>query len=87
MSSVEMFYSETCPYCKRAKVLLENKGAVIQIFDVDQDASNWEISKIRSGRDTVPQIFIHGRHVGGCDDLFKLENDGLLDAWLSNNAM
>ncbi len=82
-----MFYSETCPYCQRAKALLESKGTTIEIIDVNQDASNWETSKTRSGRDTVPQIFIHDRHVGGCDDLFELEAKGQLDAWLSGNVV
>ncbi len=81
--SVEMYYLPSCPYCKRALDLLKKKGVEVEIYDVNQDPKYWEESKARSGRDTVPQIFIGETHVGGCDDLFALEAKGGLDPLLN----
>lgn len=75
---VEMYYLTTCPYCQRAKNLLENKGVKDIIFyDVGAQPALWDDSKKRSGgRTTVPQIFINDQHIGGCDDLFALDKAG-----------
>ncbi len=81
---VEMFFSPYCPYCRRAQSLLESKGVSITIYDVDAKPDLWEESKRRSGRNTVPQIFINDRHVGGCDDLHALEAKGELATWLAD---
>ncbi|ELV07758.1 glutaredoxin 3 [Wohlfahrtiimonas chitiniclastica] len=81
--SVEMYYMPSCPYCKRALDLLKSKGADVTIYDVNQDAKLWEESKSRSGRDTVPQIFINDQHIGGCDDLVALNAKGGLDPLLA----
>ena len=81
--SVEMYYLPSCPYFKRALDLLKKKGAEVKIYDVNQDAKYWEESKKRTGRDTVPQIFIDGQHIGGCDDLHALDAKGGLDPLLN----
>ena len=81
--SVEMYYLPSCPYCKRALDLLQKKGVEVKIYDVNQDAKYWEESKKRTGRDTVPQIFIDGQHIGGCDDLHALDAKGGLDPLLN----
>lgn len=82
--SVEVYYLPSCPYCQKALALLKKKGVEPIIYDVAVQPELWDESKKRSGRDTVPQIFIHDRHVGGCDDLHALEANGELDHWLAN---
>ncbi|MDG9729168.1 glutaredoxin 3 [Ignatzschineria sp. RMDPL8A] len=79
---VEMYYMASCPYCKRALALLEKKGVNVTLHDVNSDPKVWDESKKRSGRGTVPQIFIGDFHVGGCDDLMALDRKGELDAHL-----
>ncbi|GBU09733.1 glutaredoxin 3 [Gammaproteobacteria bacterium] len=79
---IEMFYSAYCPYCTRAKALLESKGVALTIFDVNEDPMQAINARKRSGLGTVPQIFINGNHIGGCDDLQALEDAGKLDALL-----
>jgi glutaredoxin 3 len=73
-----------CPYCIRAKMLLKRKGAEIDEIAVDFGGDKrQEMIQRASGRTTVPQIFINGRHIGGCDDLFELESAGELDELLA----
>lgn len=80
---VEIYLTRTCPYCIRAKGLLDRKGAPYQAIDVGADpARRAEMTQRANGRRTVPQIFIDGRHIGGCDDLQKLERSGGLDPLL-----
>jgi glutaredoxin 3 len=74
-----MYVTGWCPYCQRAKALLTEKSVVVNEINVDDDAKFREEMIARSGRLTVPQIFIGDRHVGGCDDLFALEGSGELD--------
>jgi glutaredoxin 3 len=71
-----------CPYCARARALLQAKGAAVEEIDVEAvpDARREMFS--RSGRSTVPQIFIGDDHVGGCDDLLALDEAGRLDSLL-----
>lgn len=84
-SDIVLYASEFCPYCRRARALLEQKGATYTVLDVNLDPPQWvEIAK-RIGRDTVPQIFIGDRWVGGCDDLFELDRRGQLD-WLLKDS-
>ena len=71
-----------CPYCIRAKDLLRSKGANLEEVNLDEREDRWEECERRSGRETVPQIFIGGRHVGGCDDILALEESGELDTML-----
>ena len=81
--AVEMYSSEWCPFCQMAAHLLDRKGAAVTVHSVDgQPAARAEMEQ-RSGRRTVPQIFIGGHHVGGCDDLQILEVEGRLDALLA----
>jgi glutaredoxin 3 len=68
-----------CPYCMKAKELLRSKGAVFEEVDLVVQPDRWEECERLSGRETVPQVFISGRHVGGCDDLLTLEQAGELD--------
>jgi glutaredoxin 3 len=77
-----MYTKTTCPYCIRAGELLRAKGVSVTTYNLDGGGPKREEMIERSGRMTVPQIFIDGRHVGGCDDLFALERDGRLDPLL-----
>lgn len=78
MANVEIYTKATCPFCHRAKALLNQKGVTFKEIPIDGDASLREEMIKRSGRTTVPQIFIDAQHIGGCDDLFALEGrDGL----------
>ena len=83
-AKVRMYATRTCPYCIRAEALLNHKGVTeIDKILVDADPSRRREMMELSGRHTVPQIFIDGTHVGGCDDLFSLEYSGRLDALLN----
>lgn len=83
MAKVEMYLKTTCPYCIRAEALLRSKGVAALTYNLDSGGPSRDEMIERSGRMTVPQIFIDGRHVGGCDDLFALERDGRLDTLLA----
>lgn len=84
MSDVEIYVKTTCGYCWRAKHLLETKGVEYKEIVVDFGGPEKELMIQRAnGRRTVPQIFIRGQHIGGCDDLFALERDGRLDEIIS----
>ncbi len=83
MPLVEIYTKAICPYCVRAKALLDRKGVTYTEFHVDQDDLKREEMLSRSeGRRTVPQIFINGTPIGGCDDLHALEAAGKLDPLL-----
>ncbi len=87
MADVEIYTIECCPYCFRAKTLLDNKGASYVEIDVEAAPERrQEMQKRAGGRHTVPQIFIDKEHVGGCDDLFELEYGGKLDAMLGTGG-
>jgi len=77
-----MYVTDWCPYCMRARSLLAAKGVVAEEIDVDAVPGAREEMRARSGRDTVPQIFIGERPVGGSDDLQALDAAGSLDAML-----
>ena len=84
MAKVEIFTTPFCPYCARAKTLLTRKGAAVEEFDAPHGSPAREDAVRRSGgRTTVPQIFIDGQAIGGCDDLFALERAGKLDSLLT----
>lgn len=76
---VTIYVTDWCPYCSRAKDLLTRKSVVFNEINVDDEPKFREEMMARSKRRTVPQIFIGERHVGGCDDLFALEESGELD--------
>jgi glutaredoxin 3 len=83
MALVEIYTSPNCGYCHAAKRLLSAKGAVFAEIDVAHDPSRRPEMVLRAGgRRTVPQIFIDGRHVGGCDELHALDAQGELDPLL-----
>ncbi len=84
MADVVIYSTATCPYCIRAKALLTKKGVSYQDIRVDQQPELRREMMVRSGRHTVPQIFIGDQHVGGCDDLFALESAGRLEALLQD---
>lgn len=84
MPTVEIYTKATCPYCLRAKSLLQRKGVEIHEIGVDFGGERrQEMIERAGGRMTVPQIFIDGKHVGGCDDLFELDSTGKLDELLA----
>jgi glutaredoxin 3 len=76
---VTLYVSDWCPYCQRAKSLLTRKNVVFREINVEDEPKLREEMIERSGRRTVPQIFVGDTHVGGCDDLFELERSGELD--------
>ena len=83
MSKIEIYSSMWCPFCHRAKQLLQSKGAGFEEFDVDANpALRNEMTQRSGGRQTVPQIFIDDRHVGGSDELVALEREGRLSGML-----
>ena len=84
MAKVEIYTRATCPYCIRAKRLLAMRGVDYEEIAIEgREAVRAEMIGRANGRTTVPQIFIDGRHIGGCDDLFELEQDGKLEALLA----
>jgi glutaredoxin 3 len=83
MKPIEIYTTQTCPYCIAAKALLKKKGAAYTEIDVGADPAIRAAMTERAGRRSVPQIFIGGTHVGGCDDLHGLDHDGKLDAMLA----
>ncbi|MEP4890509.1 MAG: glutaredoxin 3 [Aliiglaciecola sp.] len=84
MSKVELYTKGYCPYCHRAKALLEEKGVAFDEYRIDQnpDLRDTMITRANGGY-TVPQIFIDDHHIGGCDDMFALESQNKLDNLLS----
>jgi glutaredoxin 3 len=83
MPPVEVYTTPFCPYCVSAKELLRNKGVTFVEFDVaGVPTLRAEMVARANGRTTVPQIFIGATHVGGCDDLYELDDAGKLDALL-----
>ncbi len=82
-NAVVMYATSRCGYCARARQLLTAKGVPFTEIDVDHVPGGREEMRQRSGRDTVPQIFIGGQHVGGYDDARALEQRGELDLLLA----
>ena len=82
MSEVTIYTTATCPYCLRAKHLLEKKGAAFAEIRVDLEPQRWQEMETRTQRNTVPQIYIGERHIGGFDDMVELDMDGDLDKLL-----
>ncbi len=83
MAKIEIYTKPYCPYCDRAKALLEQKGAEYTEIVASHDATLKAEMNARSGRYTYPQIFIDDLHVGGCDDLMALNQRGGLDPLLA----
>ncbi|HEY0447409.1 MAG TPA: glutaredoxin 3 [Allosphingosinicella sp.] len=84
MARVEIYTKFLCPYCARAKRLLESKGVAYEEYEISMDGGKRaEMMQRAMGRHTVPQVFIDGRHIGGSDDLAELEQQGKLDPLLA----
>lgn len=84
MPKVEMYTKFMCPFCIRAKALLNKKG--VNIIDIPASGDKMkraEMNKRANGGNTFPQIFINDQHIGGCDDLFALDRAGKLDPLLA----
>ena len=85
MKTVKIYTTGMCPYCVRAKALLDRKGVNYEEVDVMMDLDARRDMQSRSGgARTVPQIFIGQTHVGGCDELYALESKGALDPLLAS---
>lgn len=83
MTTVTMYATGWCPYCTRARQLLATKGVTVDEIDIEARPDQRAVMMERSGRRTVPQIFIGDRHIGGCDDLHALDAAGGLDPLLA----
>ncbi len=85
MATITLYTKAFCPYCSRAKALLDRKGATYEEHDLTMGGpKRAEMLQRSNGASTVPQIFIDGQHIGGCDDLIALDNGGRLDALLAS---
>jgi glutaredoxin 3 len=83
MPSITIYTKSWCPYCNAAKDLLKQKGAAFTEVDIEaKPEKRQDMIQRANGRSTVPQIFIGERHVGGCDDLYALDDKGQLEALL-----
>lgn len=83
MTQVEIYTTPFCPYCQRAKALLERKGVAYAEVDVMMEpAKRDEMAGRSGGRRTVPQVFVDGEHLGDCEEMEALERAGRLDARL-----
>jgi glutaredoxin 3 len=83
MKNITIYTTNTCPYCVKAKSLLNKKNAIFTEINVEDEDKRNKMMELTSGRRSVPQIFIGDQHVGGCDDLYELERTGELDQLLS----
>jgi glutaredoxin 3 len=87
VAKVTIYLTATCPFCQSAERLLDEKGVGdIEKIRVDREPSRRAEMMQKSGRRTVPQIWIGERHIGGCDDLYALEREGKLDPLLENST-
>ena len=85
MPRIQIYTGPGCPYCDRAKMLLQKKGAKFEEINIRADLSKRQemISKT-GGKQSIPQIFIDGKHIGGCDELYALDAKGGLDPLLAS---
>jgi len=82
-ANVEIYTWSTCPFCIRAKALLDRKGVQYTEYCIDGDEpARGKMAQRSNGRRSVPQIFINNQHIGGCDDIHALNSQGKLDALL-----
>jgi glutaredoxin 3 len=80
--TITVYATAWCPYCTRARALLDAKGVTYTVIDIEASETNRAAMLERSQRRTVPQIFIGEQHIGGCDDLHALDARGELDPLL-----
>lgn len=86
MPEIEIYTQDWCGYCARAKQLLDRKGAAYREIEAPHGTpERAEATQRSGGRTTMPQIFIGGAHIGGCDDLVALDRSGKLDAMLAGS--
>lgn len=79
MKKVTIYCWTYCPYCVKAKALLDEKGIIYEEKVIDNDPAALKSLKSKTGSGTVPQIFVEGSFLGGCDDLFQLDHEGKFD--------
>lgn len=84
--TIEIYTTPTCPFCHAAKDLLRAKSVSFEEIVVTDPDKRVAMSARADGRTSVPQIFINGTHIGGCDDLYILEETGKLNALLARNS-
>lgn len=82
MSEIIVYANQSCPFCIRAQKLLNAKGLSYEWIDVTGSPDLWAQMEERSGRNTIPQVFVKGQHVGGFDDLYAADQSGRLDEML-----
>jgi len=82
---IEIYSGNHCAYCNRAKALLRQRGYEFTEYDVQADPARREEMnrRVNGGARTIPQIFIHDRHVGGCDELYALDRQNKLSEWIA----
>ena len=84
MAEIIIYTTNYCPYCVKAKRLLRKKGVEFEEIDLtNDDTGRMQLVEKSGGRKTVPQIFVNGQHIGGCDDLFSLDAKKELDTLLA----
>ena len=84
MARVEIYVKSTCGFCHRARLLLDSKGVDFEAHELTWGSPlREEMIQRAHGRTTVPQIFINGEHIGGCDDLYALDRAGKLEQYLA----
>lgn len=83
MANVVIYCTQSCPFCTMAKRLLDAKGVSYESIDVGNDRQLWADMEAKTGRNTVPQVFIGDRHIGGFDDLSAADKRGEVDALLN----
>jgi len=84
MAKIVIYVKDNCPYCKRAQALLEQKGTNFDIIHAGRDVDlRAEMVEKSGGRTSFPQIFINDMHIGGCDNLYELDESGKLDPLLA----
>ena len=83
MLKIDLYSKDYCLWCQRAKELLNIKGVSFNEIDVTGDSEREQEMRQRSGRRTVPQLFIGDQHIGGCSDLFAMDEQGTLDPLLT----
>ncbi len=82
MAKVVIYCTASCPFCSMAKRLLDSKGAQYESIDIGNDRAKWAEMESLTGRNTVPQIFIGDKHIGGFDDLSAADKRGEIDPLL-----
>ena len=82
MPHIEIYTWQTCPWCQKAKALLDEKGVTYSEYKIDGDDAHAKMVERAGGRTSVPQIFIDNHHIGGCKDMFALDEEGGLDPLL-----